>query len=74
MFIYILYSFRATMCPSSGELTISMRYQVYVTMCGRPSGMQVRMEFHPAYQTVVHAEWHKPGIAVIQLILLIMGT
>ena len=30
--------FRATMCLSSGELTVSMRYVVYVTLCGRPSG------------------------------------
>jgi len=27
-----------------------------------------------AYQTVVHTEWHIPGIALIQLILLMMGT
>ena len=33
--------FRATMCPSSGELAVSMRHLVYVTLCGRPSGMQV---------------------------------
>jgi len=32
MFISILYMFRATMCPSSGELTVSMRYLVYVTL------------------------------------------
>jgi len=30
--------FRATMCRSSGELTASMRYLVYVTLCGRPDG------------------------------------
>ena len=41
MFISILYMFRKTMCPSSGELTVSMRYLVYVSLCGRPSGMQV---------------------------------
>jgi len=40
MFISILYMFRATMRPSSGELTVSVRYLVYVTLCGRPSGMQ----------------------------------
>jgi len=38
MFISILYMFRATMCPSSGELTVSVRYLVYVTMCGQPDG------------------------------------
>jgi len=67
MFISILYMFRATMCPSSGELTVSMRYLVYVTLCCQPSGMQVE------YQTVNHTEWHIPGMALIQLILLMMG-
>ena len=32
MFISILYMFRTTMCPSSGELTLSMRYLLYVTL------------------------------------------
>jgi hypothetical protein len=40
MFISILYMFRATMCPSSGEITVSMRLLVFVTLCGWPSGMQ----------------------------------
>jgi len=42
MFVSILYMFRATICPSSGELTVSMQYLVCVTrvtLCGRPSGM-----------------------------------
>jgi len=29
MFISILYMFRATMCPSSGEITLSMRHLVH---------------------------------------------
>jgi len=29
MFISILYMFRAAMCPSSGELIVSMRHLVY---------------------------------------------
>ena len=33
MFISVLYMFRAAMCPSSGELIISVRYLVYVTLC-----------------------------------------
>jgi len=41
MFISILYTFRAAMCPSSGELIVSMRHLVYVTLCRWPSGMQV---------------------------------
>jgi len=33
MFISFLYMFRATMCPSSGEITVSMRHVVFVTVC-----------------------------------------
>jgi len=32
MYISILYMFRATMCPSSGELIISIRHLVYATL------------------------------------------
>jgi hypothetical protein len=32
-FIFILYMFRAAMCPSSGELVVSIRHLVYVTLC-----------------------------------------
>ena len=32
MFISILYMFRTAMCPSSGELTVSMRHLVYVSL------------------------------------------
>jgi len=48
MIIYILYMFRATTCPSSGESTVSIRYLVYeyVTLYGRPSGMQEHMFLH----------------------------
>ena len=31
-FIAFLYMFRATMCPSSGEITVSMRHLVFVTL------------------------------------------
>ena len=30
--------------------------------------------FWPAYQMVIYTEWHIPGVASIQLILLMMGT
>jgi hypothetical protein len=40
MFISFLYMFRATMCPSSGEVTVSMRHLAFVTLCGWLSGMQ----------------------------------
>ena len=64
--------FRATVCPSSGEITVFMRHLIFVTMCGWRSGMQGgmlsppcipdshlhRVALHPAYQTVIHTEWH----------------
>jgi len=34
VYISILYVFRATTCPSSGEITVSMRHLVFVTLCG----------------------------------------
>jgi hypothetical protein len=32
--------FWATMCPSSGEIIVSMRHLVFVTLCGWLSGRQ----------------------------------
>ena len=43
MFISILYMFRAAMCPSSGELIISVLHLVYVNLQRWPFGVQVRM-------------------------------
>jgi len=40
MFIAFLYMFRATMCPSSGEITVPMRHLVFVTLYRWLSGMQ----------------------------------
>ena len=40
MFVPNLYMFRAHMCTSSGELIVSVRHLVYVTLCRWPSGMQ----------------------------------
>ena len=40
MFIALLYMFRATVCPSSGEITLSMRHLLFVTVYGWLSGMQ----------------------------------
>jgi len=40
MFISILYMFRATMCPSSGELIVSIRHLVYVTLYRWRSSIQ----------------------------------
>jgi hypothetical protein len=41
MFISILYMFRATMRPSSGESIVSIRHLVYVTLYRWPFGVQV---------------------------------
>jgi len=41
MFISILYMFRAAMCPSSGELIVSIRHLVWVTLYSWPFGVQV---------------------------------
>jgi len=73
MFISILYMFRAAMCPSSGELIVSI-YLVYVTLCRWPSGVQVWISFKPAHQTVIYTQWHIPDVVLIQLIPLMMGT
>jgi hypothetical protein len=67
MFISFLYMFRVTIYPSSGELTVSVRHLVFVTLYGWNS-------FHPSYQTVIHTEWQIPSVAQIQLVLLMMGT
>jgi hypothetical protein len=40
--ISILYMFRATICPSSGEITMSIRHLLFVTVCEWPSGMHTR--------------------------------
>jgi len=39
MFTSILYIFQAAMCPASGELIVSIRHLVYVTL-HRPPGVQ----------------------------------
>jgi len=35
-----LYTFRATMCPSSGDTSVFMQHLVLVILCGWLSGMQ----------------------------------
>jgi len=42
MFISIIYMFRAAMCPSPGELIVSIRHLVYVTLYRLPFGVQVQ--------------------------------
>jgi hypothetical protein len=50
MFISFLYMFRATMYPSSGEITVSMRHLVFVILYGCLSGMHTR-DRHPYRMT-----------------------
>jgi len=71
MFISVIYMFRVAMCPSSGELIVSLLYLVYVTLYRWPFGVQVS---RPAHQTIIYTEWHMPDVVLIQLFLLLMGT
>jgi hypothetical protein len=41
MFISILYMFQAAMCPSSGELIVSIQHQVYVSLYRWPFCVQI---------------------------------
>jgi len=65
MFIFIVYMFRANMCPSSGELIVLMWHLLYVTLCRWPSGMHTRRS---------STQRHIPGVTFMQLILLMMRT
>ena len=47
MFISILYMFRAAMCPSSGELIVSMEHLVCVTVYTVDDRLLCRSEFIP---------------------------
>ena len=60
MIISFHYMFRATMCPSSGEITVYMRHLVLVILYGLLSdGTQGGMNsFHPAYHTVIYTDRH----------------
>jgi len=117
MFVSILYMFRAAMCPSSGELIVSIRHLVYVTVYRWCAGLDETAS-HPNLQTkrsstcfgqpcahhqenwlyqydiwymslcidgvqvcmrlrliqTCTPEWHISDVALIQLILLMMGT
>jgi len=44
--------FRATVCPSSGEMTVSMRHLVLVTLYGWLSGMQGGMNTNQSHTTL----------------------
>jgi hypothetical protein len=53
MFISILYIFRAAMCPSSGELNVSILHPVYVSLYGWQFSVHVwmRLQSHPNLHT-----------------------
>jgi hypothetical protein len=74
IFISILSMFRAAMCPSSGELIVSIRHLVYVTVYRWLFGVQVQSCRFPAHQTAFYTEWHITDVVLIQLILLLMDT
>jgi len=74
VFISLLYMFRATQCTSSGESVVSVHHLIYITLCRWLSGMQVREELRPAYQTATYTEWYISDDVLIQLILLMMCT
>ena len=57
MFIAFLYIFRATMCPSSGEIAVPMRHLVLVTLYRWLSGMQ-------SIKTVIYIEWPIAGCLI----------
>jgi len=48
-FFSLHHMFRANMCPSSGEITVSMRNLVFVTLCGWLSGMQGDSTMHTSH-------------------------
>jgi hypothetical protein len=56
IFISILYMFQAAMCPSSGELIVSMPHLLCVNLCRWPSGMQVGMK--PLKWNEFHSDLH----------------
>ena len=69
MFTSFLYMFRATMCPSSGEITVSMRHLVFVTLCGWLWGM------HPACRTQTRPHrLTNTKCRIDTVFLLMMGT
>jgi len=58
----LLYMFQATMCPSSGELTVSMRHWYFCTLYGWLSGQQnrqppIQSEKIPVSQRYSHFSW-----------------
>ena len=55
MFISFLYMFRATMCPSSGETTVSKRHLVLVILYGLNSTLHTRQSLITRVGTLIVA-------------------
>jgi len=68
LFLFLTF-FGAAICPSSGELIVSIRHLVYVTLYKWQSGVQVWMSL---IQTCTSTRIL--DVVLIQLILLMMGT
>jgi len=58
MFISILNMFRAAMCPSSGELIVSVRHLVYVTLFRWPFCVQVHTKQSPIQSGIYQMYWY----------------
>ena len=59
IFISLLYMFRATMCPSSGEITVSMRYW-YLSLCMGGVCSAGWSETPTSRPDTTHTEWQIP--------------
>jgi hypothetical protein len=62
--------FRASMCPSSGELIVSLRHLVYVTLYRRPFGVQVWMGL--SYHTWYNIWWEAEIVKFLILLNLLL--
>jgi len=74
MFISVLYMFQAGMCPSSGELIVSIRHLVYITPYRWPYSLQVWMRLIQTCTLNGHLYRVTYTRCRIDTILLMMGT
>jgi len=64
--------FQAAMCPSSGELIVSIRHLVYVTLYRWPFSVQQSHANLRTKRSSIQSD--TPDVVLIRLILLMMGT
>ena len=67
MFIFILCMFREAMCPSSGELIVSIRHLVYVTLYRWPFGVQVHTKRSSIQSDIYQMPWLSRNTNKMQL-------